>query len=51
MDILDICIIYHFDRCLISGLRVTHTHMGMGMGVNSYPPMYMSDLIELFFLS
>jgi hypothetical protein len=28
---------------------VTHTHVGMGMGVNPYPPVYMGDLIGLFF--
>jgi hypothetical protein len=27
---------------------VTHTHMGMGMGVNSYPPVYMGDPMRLF---
>jgi hypothetical protein len=27
---------------------VTHTHMGMGMGVNSYPPVYMGDPVGLF---
>jgi hypothetical protein len=25
-----------------------HTHMGMGMGVNSYPPVYMGDPMGLF---
>jgi hypothetical protein len=28
---------------------VTHTHVGMGMGVNPYPPVYMSDPVGLFF--
>jgi hypothetical protein len=28
---------------------VTHTHVGMGMGVNPYPPVYMGDPIGLFF--
>jgi hypothetical protein len=28
---------------------VTHTHVGMGMGVNSYPPVYMGDPMGLFF--
>jgi hypothetical protein len=28
---------------------VTHTHVGMGMGINSYPPVYMGDPVELFF--
>jgi hypothetical protein len=28
---------------------VTHTHVGMGMGVNSYPPAYMGDPMGLFF--
>jgi hypothetical protein len=28
---------------------VTHTHVGMGMGVNSYPPVYMGDPVGLFF--
>jgi hypothetical protein len=27
---------------------VTHTHMGMGMGVNPYPPVYMGDPMGLF---
>jgi hypothetical protein len=27
---------------------VTHTHMGMGMGVNPYPPVYMGDPVGLF---
>jgi hypothetical protein len=28
---------------------VTHTHVGMGMGVNPYPPVYMGDPVGLFF--
>jgi hypothetical protein len=28
---------------------VTHTHVGMGMGVNPYPPVYMGDPMGLFF--
>jgi hypothetical protein len=28
---------------------VTHTHVGMGMGVNPYPPVYMGDSVGLFF--
>jgi hypothetical protein len=28
---------------------VTHTHVGIGMGVNSYPPVYMGDPVGLFF--
>jgi hypothetical protein len=28
---------------------VTHTHVGMDMGVNPYPPVYMGDLVGLFF--
>jgi hypothetical protein len=28
---------------------VTHTHRGMGMGVNPYPPVYMGDPVGLFF--
>jgi hypothetical protein len=30
---------------------VTHTHVGMGLGVNSYPPVYMGegDPVGLFF--
>ena len=27
---------------------VTHTHVGMGMGVNPYPLVYMGDPMELF---
>jgi hypothetical protein len=27
---------------------MTHTHMGMSMGVNPYPPMYMGDPVGLF---
>jgi hypothetical protein len=53
MDILDICIMYHFDRCLIfvgtSNRMVTHIHMGMCMGVNPYPSVHMCDLMGLFF--
>jgi hypothetical protein len=29
---------------------VTHTHVGMGMGVNPYPPVYMGDPVGLFFV-
>jgi hypothetical protein len=32
----------------MSDHRVTHIHMGMGMRVNLYLPMYMSDPIGLF---
>jgi hypothetical protein len=28
---------------------VTHTHVGMGMRVNTYPPVYMGDPVGLFF--
>jgi hypothetical protein len=28
---------------------VTHTHVGMGMGANPYPPVYMGDSMGLFF--
>jgi hypothetical protein len=28
---------------------VTHTHVGIGMGVNPYPPVYMGDSMGLFF--
>jgi hypothetical protein len=27
---------------------LTHTHLGMGMGVNTYPPVYMGDPMGLF---
>jgi hypothetical protein len=27
---------------------VTHTHLGMGMEVNSYPPVYMGDPVDYF---
>jgi hypothetical protein len=29
---------------------VTHTHMGMGMGINPYPPVNMGDPMGLFFV-
>jgi hypothetical protein len=28
---------------------VTHTNMGIGMGINSYPPVYMGDPMKLSF--
>jgi hypothetical protein len=53
MDIVDACIMYYFDRCLISMgkgiLRMIHTHMGMR--VNPYPPVYMGDPMGLFFVA
>jgi hypothetical protein len=43
-----------YDICLIfvdcSGIRlVTHTHMSIGIGTNSYPQVNIGDLTELFF--
>jgi hypothetical protein len=32
MDILDVCIMYYFDSCLIFMGMVTHTHMSMVWG-------------------
>jgi hypothetical protein len=54
MDILDICIMYYFDICLIFVVRVirrvTHTHTGISMVVNLYPLVNMGDPMGLFFI-
>jgi hypothetical protein len=51
MDILDVCIMYYFDRCLIFMGMVTHMTYphGYGMGINSYLPIVMGDPTWLFF--
>ena len=41
MDMLDACIMYYFDRCLI--------FVCMGMRVNPYPLVDMDDLMRLIF--
>jgi hypothetical protein len=50
MDILDICIMYSFDICLIfvgKGDPYPHEYV---YGVNPYPPMYIGDPMKLFFI-
>jgi hypothetical protein len=53
MDILDICVIEYFDICLIfvdTGDPMGDSYpRGYGYGVNLYLPVYMDDLMELFF--
>jgi hypothetical protein len=49
MDILDICIMYSFNICLIfvgKGDPYPHEYV---YWVNPYPPMYIGDPMRLFF--
>jgi hypothetical protein len=55
MYILDVCIMYYFDRCLIFIGTCDRTGdpypcgYGHGYGVNPYPLVNMSDSTGLFF--
>jgi hypothetical protein len=40
---------YMSNLCGYGSLAGDHTHMGMGMWVNPYPPVNMGDLTRLFF--
>jgi hypothetical protein len=50
MDIIDIYIIYHFNRCLmfVDTGDSTGDPYSYGIEINTYPPVYMDDPTYFF---